>query len=103
VWPIEPSDVFVVLGSDGVWDVMSSAEAVGYISKNPEDPTIMSKMLSLEAKERWDLFNEINRTKKKLSLEGMDEVQKKARLQKFEENIMRDDISVIIAYLQNVN
>eukprot|EP00350_Pseudokeronopsis_sp_OXSARD2_P000993 CAMPEP_0170550458 /NCGR_PEP_ID=MMETSP0211-20121228/8526_1 /TAXON_ID=311385 /ORGANISM="Pseudokeronopsis sp., Strain OXSARD2" /LENGTH=54 /DNA_ID=CAMNT_0010857027 /DNA_START=824 /DNA_END=985 /DNA_ORIENTATION=- len=54
----------------------------------------MSKMLSLEAKERWDLFNEINRTKKKLSLEGMDEVQKKARLQKFEENIMRDDISV---------
>jgi hypothetical protein len=37
-------------------------------------------MLSKEAKERWDLFNEINRTKKKLSLEGIDEVRKKASL-----------------------
>jgi integrin-linked kinase-associated serine/threonine phosphatase 2C len=33
IWAIEPNDVFVVLGSDGVWDVMSSAEAVGFISK----------------------------------------------------------------------
>ena len=33
VWDIEGNDVFVVLGSDGVWDVMSSAEAVGFISK----------------------------------------------------------------------
>jgi hypothetical protein len=48
------------------------------------------------------LFNEINRTKKKLSLEGMDEVKKKASLQKFEDNIMRDDISVIVAYLQDI-
>lgn len=63
----------------------------------------MAKMLTNEAKERWDLFNEINRTKKKLSLEGMDEVRKKASLQKFEDNIMRDDISVIVAYLQNIN
>jgi hypothetical protein len=63
----------------------------------------MSKMLTNESRERWDLFNEINRTKKKLSLEGMDEVRKKASLQKFEENIMRDDISVVVAYLQNIN
>lgn len=40
----------------------------------------MSRALSYEAKERWDLFNEINRTKKKLSIEGMDEVRKKASL-----------------------
>lgn len=33
VWDIEQNDVFIVIGSDGVWDVMSSAEAVGYISK----------------------------------------------------------------------
>ena len=33
VWDVEPNDVFVVLGSDGVWDVISSAEAVGFISK----------------------------------------------------------------------
>jgi hypothetical protein len=63
----------------------------------------MARMLVTEARERWDLFNEINRTKKKLSLEGMDEVRKKASLSKFEENIMRDDISVVISYLQNIN
>ena len=60
-------------------------------------------MLANEAKERWDLFNEINKTKKKLSLEGFDEVKKKISLQKFEDGIMRDDISVIIAYLRNFN
>ena len=49
------------------------------------------------------MFNEINRTKKKLSIEGMDEVRKKASIIKFEENIMRDDISVVVAFLQNIN
>lgn len=60
-------------------------------------------MLVTEARERWDLFNEINKTKKKLSLEGMDEVRKKASLSKFEDNIMRDDITVVVAYLKNIN
>ena len=73
------------------------------INRNPEDPSQMARILTNEARERWDLFNEINRTKKKLSLEGMDEVRKKASLAKFEENIMRDDISVVVAYLQNIH
>lgn len=70
--------------------------------RNPEDPSQMARILANEARERWDLFNEINRTKKKLSLEGMDEVRKKASLQKFEDNIMRDDITVVIGYLQAI-
>ena len=48
--------------------------------RNPEDPSQMARMLANEARERWDLFNEINRTKKKLSLEGLDEVRKKSSL-----------------------
>lgn len=52
--------------------------------RNPEEYSQMSKLLTIETRERWDLFNEINRTKKKLSLEGMDEVRKKASLDKFE-------------------
>ena len=103
VWDIDTNDVFVVIGSDGVWDVISSAEAVGFVSKSDGDTTQMARILTNEARERWDLFNEINRTKKKLSLEGMDEVRKKASLQKFEDNIMRDDISVVIAFLQNIS
>jgi hypothetical protein len=51
-----------------------------YSIRNPEDPTQMARMLANEARERWDLFNEINRTKKKLSLEGLDEVRKKSSL-----------------------
>ena len=33
VWDITAGDLFVVIGSDGVWDVISSAESVGFISK----------------------------------------------------------------------
>ncbi len=62
----------------------------------------MAKALAQEAKERWDLFNDINRTKKKLSIEGMDEIRKRTSLTKFEDNIMRDDITVVIGYLQNI-
>lgn len=39
----------------------------------------------------------------RLSLEGWDEVRKKASLQKFEDNIMRDDITVVVSYLQNIH
>jgi len=35
------------------------------LKRNPEDYSQMSRMLVTEARERWDLFNEINRTKKK--------------------------------------
>jgi len=94
------NDLFIILGSDGVWDVVSSAEAVGFILKNAVDPTQMAKMLANEAKDRWDLYNEINRTKKKLSLEGFDEQKKKTNLLKFEESLMRDDITVIVGFLK---
>ena len=30
-------DFFIVLASDGVWDVMNSAEAIGYIIKETQD------------------------------------------------------------------
>jgi serine/threonine protein phosphatase PrpC len=32
-WKIMSEDFFIVLASDGVWDVMNSAEVVGYIIK----------------------------------------------------------------------
>ena len=80
----------------------SNFNNIHHFHRNPEDPSQMARILANESRERWDLFNEINRTKKKLSLEGMDEVRKKASLQKFEDNIMRDDITVVIGYLQNI-
>jgi hypothetical protein len=62
-------------------DLYQSKNFINKISiRNPEDPSQMARMLANEARERWDLFNEINRTKKKLSLEGLDEVRKKSSL-----------------------
>ena len=63
----------------------------------------MARLLVNESRERWDLFNESNRSKKKLSLEGMDEVRKKASIAKFEDSVMRDDISVVVSFLHNIH
>lgn len=30
-WKIMPEDYFIILATDGIWDVMNSAEAIGYI------------------------------------------------------------------------
>jgi integrin-linked kinase-associated serine/threonine phosphatase 2C len=33
IWEPEKEDKFIILGSDGVWDVISSAETVGFVMK----------------------------------------------------------------------
>ena len=48
------------MGSDGLWDVMSSAEAVGFILKNKEVwgyENKMAEMLAKEARSRWEDSN----------------------------------------------
>ena len=92
----------VALRQSALSQSIFSSHSLNTLFRNPEDPSQMARMLANEARERWDLFNEINRTKKKLSLEGMDEVRKKSSLANFEQNIMRDDITVVIGYLQNI-
>ena len=56
---LKPGDKFVVVASDGVWDVMNSAEVVGYIlqceDSNPAESLVR------EARERW---KENNKNKK---------------------------------------
>ena len=55
---IEPDDVFVIIGSDGIWDLMSSPEVVGFIfDKSEGRKEVCAKMLAEEARNRWEVMN----------------------------------------------
>lgn len=54
-----------------------------------------------EARERWDLLNEIKKRQTALYIENTENEKKKAeRLQNLEKNLVCDDITAVIAYLQ---
>jgi len=58
---LTPHDQFIVIGSDGLWDVMSSAEVVGFVAQHDNRETVADALVH-EARSRWD---ELNRNKKK--------------------------------------
>lgn len=54
---LKTRDKFVVLASDGVWDVMSSAEVVGFVLRQEADwlnENTVAEKLCLEARSRWE-------------------------------------------------
>lgn len=53
-------DQFIVIGSDGIWDMMTSAEVVGFVLQCPTRE-LAAENLVKEARRRWD---EANKTKK---------------------------------------
>ena len=56
---IFPSDKFIVIASDGIWDVMNSNEVVGFVFSKMEENlprnSIIEELVN-EAKSRWDLL-----------------------------------------------
>jgi len=58
---LTPHDQFIAIGSDGLWDVMSSAEVVGFVAQHDNRETVADALVH-EARSRWD---ELNRNKKK--------------------------------------
>jgi serine/threonine protein phosphatase PrpC len=55
---IEPDDVFIVIGSDGIWDLMSSPEVVGFIfDKSENKKETIAKILTEECRNRWEVIN----------------------------------------------
>jgi len=97
---IQEEDKFIVIASDGLWDVMSSAEVVGFILQCDNKETAVQKLVE-EARERWDLLNEIKKRQTALYIENTENEKKKAeRLQNLEKNLVCDDITAVIAYLQ---
>lgn len=93
---LKPGDRFIVVASDGLWDMMSSAEAVGFILKQcgtgvddkdpiPQDQAAIA--LVKEARGRWEESIRTNRVSNQVGdLYGA----KKAI----------DDISAIVAFLK---
>jgi integrin-linked kinase-associated serine/threonine phosphatase 2C len=55
---LDMDDKYMVIGSDGVWDVMNSAEVVGYIFQKSETYKDKSAdFLVEECRTRWEVIN----------------------------------------------
>jgi serine/threonine protein phosphatase PrpC len=50
--PLQEDDQFLILASDGLWDVVSDQEAVGLVMDTVKDPSLCAKRLVLEAMSR---------------------------------------------------
>jgi serine/threonine protein phosphatase PrpC len=96
------TDKFIVIGSDGIWDVMSSAEVVGFVNQYinrevtpgemPRDKDIResaAEELVKEARSRWE---DMNKSKKKNAGIGIGDLP----YLKFG----CDDITAVICFLQ---
>lgn len=87
---LTPHDHFIVIGSDGLWDVMSSAEVVGFVAQR-ESRDKVAEALVMEARSRWD---ELNRNKKKNMIAIGDVPYWKFGC---------DDITAVVAYITFYN
>lgn len=56
---LEADDKFIIIGSDGVWDVMNSAEVVGFIfeKSNDSNKDKVVDFLVTECRHRWEVIN----------------------------------------------
>lgn len=56
---LDADDHFIVIGSDGVWDVLSSCETVGFIFSIMEttDKKFAAQKLVEECRNRWEILN----------------------------------------------
>lgn len=85
---LKPGDKFIILASDGVWDVMSSAEVVGFILHQTDcEPKDIPSRLTQEARSRWE---ELTKSKKISNKVGDYPTAKKGI----------DDITVVIGFLK---
>jgi len=67
---LDNDDKFMVIGSDGIWDVMNSAEVIGFVFEKGEtiNKEKLPETLVIEARNRWEV---INMYKQKLSAERL--------------------------------
>ena len=94
---LDSDDHFIVIGSDGVWDAMSSCEVVGFIFQKMEtNRDKCAVLLAEECRNRWEL---INLYKQKYLMEmNLNQDQNKTKGNK--NNIIDiDDITCVIDFL----
>ena len=65
---LEDTDEFIVMGSDGIWDVMNSVEIVGYVfertsdKNNRVDRDRIAEEIVEECRKRWIIINKFKDT-----------------------------------------
>ena len=94
---LDSDDHFIVIGSDGVWDAMSSCEVVGFIFQKMEtNKEQCAILLAEECRNRWEL---INLYKQKYIMEmNLNQDPNKAKNNK-NNMIDIDDITCVIDFL----
>jgi len=94
---LDSDDKFIVIGSDGIWDVMSSPEVVGFIfdKMELEKKELASKLLVEECRNRWDIVN-LFKQKYFYELQQNKETDTKSKEAQYSEV---DDITAIIHFL----
>ena len=95
----EESDIFIVLGSDGVWDVMTSAEAICYVNDFKKEN--VAKGIVDECRGRWELQNKIIAERERIACanSGMGESKIKEKMSLLAMSMECDDITLIVIYL----
>ena len=56
-WKVMADDYFIIIASDGIWDVMNSAEVVGFMIKETEDMKKGVVQLVSTARSIWEYQN----------------------------------------------
>ena len=94
---LDSDDHFIVIGSDGIWDAMSSCEVVGFIFQKMEtNRDKCAVLLAEECRNRWEL---INLYKQKYIMEmNLNQDQNKTKGSK-SNMIDIDDITCVIDFL----
>ena len=94
---LDSDDHVIVIGSDGVWDAMSSCEVVGFIFQKMENQkSKCAQLLAEECRNRWELLNLYKQ--KYLTEMNINQEQNKEKSSK--NNIIDiDDITCIIDFL----
>jgi len=88
---LKGNDRYIVIASDGLWDLMEVEEVSKFLSEWDEkgnDRAKSSEALVLEARTRWEQMNFKSKMKEELESQGLAGV-----------NVSCDDITVIVAYL----
>ncbi len=97
-WKLMPEDYFIVLGSDGIWDVMSSAEVVGYIIRECEDIKKSHIELAQTARSLWEYQNNMRRNMIMKQMLAKSHIQGKQVMQQIKEGAV-DDITAVVVIL----
>ena len=94
---LDSDDHFIVIGSDGIWDAMSSCEVVGFIFQKMESQkSKCAQLLAEECRNRWEL---LNMYKQKYLME-MDINNDQNKSKNSKNNIIDiDDITCVIDFL----